>query len=205
MNKSINPKRYASYQRMIKILGTLSMIVSVVLVIYLIRGLNIFKEPDALAELIKSHMVLGSIIFFIIQVVQVVIPIIPGGITTVVGFMAFGPVWGFVLNYISLCLGSVILFWLVKEYGRAFILLFVDEKYLIRYEKHLSSKTYERFFILNMISPISPADILVMVTGLSNMSYSKFLKIILLTKPFSTFAYGYLWIYGGQWIQQLLQ
>lgn len=204
MNKKIDPKRYAAYQKTIKIVGSLSIIVSIILVGYLVKGLNIFQEPDALAEMIKHHLILGAIIFFIVQIVQVVIPIIPGGITTVVGFMAFGPVWGFILNYVSLCIGSLVLFWLVKEYGRAFILLFVDEKHLVKYEKHLSSKTYERFFIFNMISPVAPADVVVMVTGLSNMSYKRFLQIILICKPFSTLAYGYLWIYGGQWVQRLL-
>lgn len=204
MNRKIDPKRYQVYQKIIKIVGAASIFISIFLIAYLIRGLNIFKEPDALAELIKNHMLIGSIVFFIVQIVQVVIPIIPGGITTVVGFMAFGPVWGFVLNYISLCIGSLILFWLVKEYGRAFILLFVDEKHLQKYERHLSSKNFERFFIFNMISPVAPADIMVMVTGLSHMSYYKFIRIILLCKPFSTIAYGYLWIYGGQWIQQFL-
>lgn len=203
MSKEINPKRYTTYQKVIKIVGFLAIILSIVLVAYLIRGLNVFENPNALADLIKDHMLLGSISFFLIQVIQVVVPIIPGGVTTVIGFMAFNFWWGLFLNYIGLSLGSLILFWLVKEYGRPFILLFVSEKQLEKYEKHLSSRTYERFFIFNMVSPMAPADIMVMVTGLSNMTYTKFLKIILLCKPISIVTYSYFLIYGGQWLEKL--
>ncbi|MGT2829703.1 TVP38/TMEM64 family protein [Streptococcus hillyeri] len=203
MSKEINPKRYQIYQKIVKIVGVLALVLSVVLVAYLIRGLKVFENPDALAELIKDHMIFGSISFFLIQVIQVIVPIIPGGVTTVIGFMAFEFWWGLFLNYVSLSLGSLILFWLVKEYGRPFILLFVDEKHLIKYEKHLSSKTYERFFILNMLSPMAPADVMVMVTGLSSMSYRKFIRIILICKPISIVTYSYFWIYGGQWLEKL--
>lgn len=203
MSKEINPKHYHTYQKIFKVIGVLALAISVVLVAYLIRGLKVFENPDVLANLIKDHMILGSIGFFLIQVIQVVVPIIPGGVTTVIGFMTFEFWWGLFLNYISLSLGSIILFWLVKEYGRPFILLFVSEKHLARYEKHLSSKTYERFFLLNMMSPMAPADIMVMVTGLSNMSYSKFIKIILICKPISIVTYSYFWIYGGQWLEKI--
>lgn len=202
MSKEINPKRYTTYQKVIKIIGFLAIVLSIILVAYLVRGLNIFENPDALSDLIKDQMLLGSIGFFLIQVIQVVVPIIPGGVTTVIGFMAFNFWWGLFLNYIGLSLGSLILFWLVKEYGRPFILLFVSEKQLERYEKHISSKTFERFFILNMLSPIAPADVMVMVTGLSNMTYSKFIKIILICKPISIVIYSYFLIYGGQWLEK---
>ncbi|MFC5630549.1 MULTISPECIES: TVP38/TMEM64 family protein [Streptococcus] len=203
MSKEIDPKRYYRYQKIFKIIGIIAVVLSVVLVGYLVRGLKIFENPDALANLIKDHMIIGSLCFFLIQVIQVVVPIIPGGVTTVIGFMAFDFWWGLFLNYISLSLGSIILFCLVKEYGRPFILLFVNEKHLLKYEKHLSSKTYERFFILNMLSPMAPADIMVMVTGLSSMPYYKFLRIILICKPISIVTYSYFWIYGGQWLEKI--
>lgn len=47
-----------------------------------------------------------------------------------------------------------------------------------------------------MISPISPADILVMITGLTNMSIKRFTAIILITKPLHCWLWlsvGYRW------------
>ncbi|MBJ8325437.1 TVP38/TMEM64 family protein [Streptococcus pacificus] len=196
-NLTRKQKKYDKLKKFFHVLGIISIIFSIALVIYLVKGLDILNNPDALAQMIKDHLFWGSIVFFIIQIVQVVIPIIPGGVTTVVGFIAFGPIVGFILNYVGIIIGSIILFAITRTYGRKFILLFAKEKQLKYYEEKLSSPTYEYFFILNMLSPVSPADILVMVTGLTKMSYRKFITIILITKPVSIVAYSYFWIYGG--------
>lgn len=197
MSRQGSEERYEAWKERFQIMGVVSIALSIALVVYLIRGIDVLHNPEALAELIQGQLVLGGILFLLLQIIQVVIPIIPGGITTVVGFMAFGPFLGFILNYTGIIIGSIILFALTKKYGKAFILLFVKEKQFEVYEAKLSNPTYERFFILNMLSPISPADILVMVTGLTKMTYRKFIIIILLTKPLSIIAYSYFWIYGG--------
>ena len=86
--------------------------------------------------------------------------------------MAFGPILGFILNYVGIVIGSIILFLLTRRYGKPFIMLFIDEQTYAKYEEKLASSTYETVFALNMASPISPADILVMITGLSKMSFN---------------------------------
>ncbi|MEX2784712.1 VTT domain-containing protein [Streptococcus sp. H49] len=195
---------YHTWQRIFKLIGWLSLFVTVAFLVYLFKGLNILNNPDALTKLLQERLLLGALLFFLLQIIQVVIPIIPGGVTTVVGFLAFGPVLGFILNYLGIVIGSVILFALTRHFGRKFIFLFVTEKQFHHYEKMLFTPTYEKFFILNMLSPVSPADIMVMVTGLTSMSYSRFIRIILLCKPFSIVAYGYFWIYGGRLLKKLL-
>ncbi|AND78886.1 TVP38/TMEM64 family protein [Streptococcus pantholopis] len=195
---------YHTWQRIFKLIGWLSLFATVAFLVYLFKGLNILNNPDALTKLLQERLVLGALLFFLLQIVQVVIPIIPGGVTTVVGFLTFGPLLGFILNYLGIVVGSVILFALTRHFGRQFIFLFVTEKQFHHYEKMLFTPTYEKFFILNMLSPVSPADIMVMVTGLTSMSYSRFIRIILLCKPFSIVAYGYFWIYGGRLLKKLL-
>ena len=159
--------------------------------------MDILNDPDALTRALKGHLILGSFAFLLLQIIQVVIPIIPGGATTVVGFMAFGPILGFILNYVGIVIGSIILFLLTRRYGKQFIMLFIDEQTYAKYEEKLASSTYETVFALNMASSISPADILVMITGLSKMSFKRFLYIILLCMPISIVAFSYFWIYGG--------
>lgn len=72
------------------------------------------------------------------------------------------------------------------------------------YEKKLSTKLFERFFILNMISPLAPADALIMITGLSQMTYKRFLLIILICRPISILTFSYFWIYGGEFLKHIL-
>uniref|UniRef100_UPI003F69453E hypothetical protein n=1 Tax=Streptococcus pluranimalium TaxID=82348 RepID=UPI003F69453E len=56
----------------------------------MIVNLDIIENPDALQKLISKDLVVGAILFFGLQVLQVLIAPIPGGIITVVGILAFG-------------------------------------------------------------------------------------------------------------------
>ncbi len=82
----------------------------------------------------------------------------------------------------------------------------MSEDTFYKYESKIDNKrSYEIFFILCMLSPISPADIVVMITGLTSMSYRKFIIITLLCRPFSVVAYSFFWIYGSQWLQRIIR
>ncbi|EHJ56408.1 TVP38/TMEM64 family protein [Streptococcus urinalis] len=197
-------KHHKKLRKLVRVIGTLSIIFTIIAIYYLFKNLDILNNPKALSHLLKGHRFLGSIGFLFLQIIQVVIPIIPGGLTTVVGFMTFGPYLGLLLNVLGISLGSLILFYLVRRFGRPFILLFIKEKQLRQYDKKLATKTYERIFILNMISPMAPADIMVMITGLSQMSLKRFVSIILICRPISMITYSYFWIYGGQMLRHLL-
>lgn len=51
-------------------------------------------NPEALQALLKQAGWAGPLLFMILQVVQVVIPVIPGGVSSAIGVLAFGPFWG---------------------------------------------------------------------------------------------------------------
>lgn len=193
-------KRYRFVQRIIQVLGILALIATFILMIWLYK-LGILNDSNALKDLVHYYKFWGPFVFILIQIFQIVFPVIPGGVTTVAGFLIFDPWLGFIYNYIGIVLGSIILFLLVKVFGRKFILLFVKEETFYKYEAKLETKGYEKFFIFCMLSPISPADVMVMITGLTNMSLRRFTAIILLTKPLSIIGYSYLWIFGGKIIK----
>lgn len=127
---------HSQLKKIFQVLGALSILFSIALVVFLFRQLDILNNPNALANLIKKHLLIGAIGFFILQIIQVVIPIIPGGVTTVVGFLAFGPILGFFLNVSGICIGSCLLFQLVRRYGKPFILLFYQRSKLISMKRN---------------------------------------------------------------------
>lgn len=196
-------KRYLLMRRIIQFLGVLALIGTLILVVWFYK-LGILNNSNELKNFVQIHKYWGPLIFILVQIFQVVFPVIPGGVTTVAGFLIFGPWLGFLYNYVGIMVGSVILFWLVQIYGRKFILLFVNEKTFYKYEAKLETKGFENFFILCMVSPISPADVVVMITGLTNMSLKRFTIILLITKPISIVGYGYLWMFGGDLVRVFL-
>lgn len=202
--KNKQSSQYILLQKIIQILGIIAIIGSIVLVIWFYK-LGILNDSNALKDLVNRYKFWGPFIFILIQIFQVVFPIIPGGVTTVAGTLIFGTWYGFLYNFIGIVLGSIALFWLVKRYGKKFILLFIKEKTFYHYEAKLETPGFEKFFILCMLSPISPADIMVMIMGLTQMSLKRFSILMLITKPISIIGYSYLWIFGGDIVRIFLK
>jgi integral membrane protein len=63
------------------------------------------------------------------------------------------------------------------------------------YDKYIGwlneDKRFDRFFIFMMIWPISPADFLCMLAGLTNMTFKRYMTIIILCKPITLVIYTY--------------
>ncbi len=57
--------------------------------------LGILSNINALQAYIARLGIAGALFFMLIQVIQVVIPIIPGGVSTAAGVILFGPWTGF--------------------------------------------------------------------------------------------------------------
>jgi uncharacterized membrane protein YdjX (TVP38/TMEM64 family) len=97
------------------IMVKLIMIVTTILSLYFIYILyknGVLTDKEKMKVFLGSYLLFAPFIFMFIQIISIVFPIIPGGITTVVGVLMFGPLKGFIYNYISICAGSVIVFWI---------------------------------------------------------------------------------------------
>lgn len=154
-------------------------------------GAGYLSHPEQFQMLLKSVGVLGPVLFMIVQIVQVVIPIIPGGLTSAVGVLAFGPFWGFVYNYAGLVLGSIVAFLLARHYGRPFIRKLVKPETYDKYIGWLDKREkFDWFFALAIFAPCAPDDLLCMIAGLTKMSVARFTCIILLGKPAALLVYS---------------
>nr|WP_260697617.1 VTT domain-containing protein [Enterococcus mundtii] len=177
---------------------------SIALTIYFIN-LGVFKDLNALRGLVGDSIILGPIIFILIQILQVVIPIIPGGISTAAGVLIFGPYAGFIYNYVGICIGSIIIFLLGRKYGKPFILSMISDKTYDKYIGWLENQSrFEKLFALAIFLPVAPDDALCLMAGLTNISVKKYTLIILIAKPLSIFLYSMALIYGGNFLTGLL-
>ena len=130
-------------------------------------------------------------IFILIQIVQVVIPILPGGISCLGGVVLFGAGWGFVYNYVGICIGSLVAFLLAKQYGRPLVESLVSRSSYEKYSRWLENgKKFDRFFAAAIFFPVAPDDLLCYLAGLTKMSVKKFTAIIVLGKPASIALYS---------------
>ena len=82
----------------IQILTGIGFIISIGLLIFFKQHPTYFQVGGIFQSSLGQLGFFAPLIFVLLQVIQVVYPIIPGGMTSVIGYIAFGPIWGFIYN-----------------------------------------------------------------------------------------------------------
>lgn len=194
----------ATSRRLLNIISLAGLIVSVWFTIYCFH-LGVFKNTAALQNLVGHAEFFGPLLFIALQIVQVVIPIIPGGISLAAGVLIFGPIEGFVYNYIGIVIGSLIAFFLGRRFGKPLIHHLISQKTYDRYIGWLDNQNrFTKLFAIAIFLPVAPDDALCLLAGLTKMSFKTFTMIILLGKPATILAYSYALVYGGIFISHIL-
>ena len=167
---------------------------------YLGYRAGLFNSLDSFRAYILSKGKLAPLFFMLIQVVQIVLPVIPGGLTTVFGVIIFGAFWGFIYNYISICIGSILVFFISRNFGKSIVIRIFGKDTFEKYHHKINDKSYEKFFALAILFPVAPDDFLCYLSGLTDMSFKKFASIVFLFKGPSIFLYSMAWVMGLDFI-----
>lgn len=179
-------------QAFLRIISLMGFAVCVVLVVWGFHS-GVFTSRQLMEETVAGFGMLGSLLFVLLQAAQVVVPILPGGVSCLAGVLLFGPVKGFLYNYIGICMGSVVAFSLAKSYGRPLLSKLFGQKPLKKYDSWTEDKKrFDKLFALAIFLPIAPDDFLCYLAGTTVMSWQKFVSIILLGKPFAILLYSLL-------------
>lgn len=153
--------------------------------------MGIFTSVESLQKWVNGFGPIAPIIFIIFQAVQVIIPIIPGGASLMGGVVIFGPWWGFVYNYVGICLGSLIVFGISRNCGKPLMYRLFPAKAIAKYEHFANDKNrFAKMFALAIFAPCAPDDMLCYLAGTTDMSWRTYTLIILLGKPASTALYS---------------
>lgn len=192
-------------RKLITIFSIIAILITIILTIWALQT-GIFTDRKKMIALLGKNELLKVIIFIFLQIFQVVVPIIPGGITLGVGVLVFGPLWGFIYNYLSISLGSLINFYLARRFGKKFIQYIVEPKTYDKYERMANKNNRFLWFFATMIAaPFAPDDVLCLVAGLTGMTYLQFIMIILICKIPSILSYSFILVYGGDFLGKLIQ
>lgn len=181
------------YIRVIPIIGLLFFLV---LIIYAYQH-GIFRSTTSLQRFIQQFGEYAVVIFILLQIIQVIIPILPGGISSVAGLLMFGNGWGLLYSCIGLIIGETIGFLLVRYYGVSFVQLILSPKKYQKFDQLLTQKTKDikKVLCLTMLIPFAPDDLVCLVAGLTKISFKEYIQIVLLLKPWSVGAYSLIMLY----------
>ena len=188
-------------QKQIKFISrTITIIITLLLILFIIYGFRegLFTSNEKLVEYIAGYGTIGPIIFMLLQIVQVIFPVIPGGASCLVGVLAFGPIWGFIYNYVGLCLGSMVVFYLSRKYGLRLIRKLFSKETVDKYLGYIRTNKFNWIFTIGIFFPGAPDDLLCYIAGVSKMKWHQFIWVILLGKPLTLVFYSlFIDVLGG--------
>ena len=164
---------------------------------------QLFTSQDALRSFVDGFGAFGAVVFVLFQAVQVIVPILPGGLGCLAGVLLFGPWLGFVYNYVGICVGSIAAFLLAKLYGRPILAVLFKPETILKYEGW-TNRHFTRWFALAIFFPVAPDDFLCWLAGTTKMTLARFSAIILLGKPASIALYSLGLSTAFRWIGHLL-
>ncbi len=148
------------------------------------------NSVDKIRELILSLGFWGRFAFVFLQFLQVTFLPIPSAVTTLAGVLVYGPLQASLLSLSGIMLGSVLAFWLGRKFGRKLVCFMVGDETCKKWTHFLTNAKYS--FVVMMLLPIFPDDILCLVAGLTDMSWQFFVITNLISRPLAIFTTCYL-------------
>lgn len=183
-------KKEVPMEKIFNTISIIGLLGTVILCVYGYR-LGITASFDKLHIIIERTGLLGPFIFILIQIIQVIIPILPGGISCAYGVLLFGPSYGFIYNYIGIVIGSIISFILSRQLGKSFIRKITPKAIYKKYINWLEKETwFDKVFALGILLPGVPDDFLCMLAGITKMKLRKFIIILVFCKPGALYLYS---------------
>lgn len=187
-------KEMSKKKKIIRILAVTMIAVAVMVLSYFTLVWTGVWEDINSVDKIKNFILRlgfwGRFGFVMLQFLQVTFLPIPAAVSTVAGTMIFGPLQASLLSLSGILLGSAFAFLLGRNFGKKLIVFMVGEETCHKWTKVLTDAKYA-FFVM-MLMPIFPDDILCLVAGVTDMTWTFFAVTILLTRPIGIFMTCYL-------------
>lgn len=152
---------------------------------------GLLSSQERLRSFVDGFGAAGAAVFILFQAVQVVVPILPGGLGCLAGVILFGPWYGFLYNYIGICAGSLAAFAIARNCGRPLLYRMFPRKMIDRYDRWTNERgRFARWFAFLIFIPVAPDDYLCFLAGTTEISWRLYTLIILLCKPFAIAIYS---------------
>ena len=148
---------------------------------------------NSIVESLSNFIVsVGPIAGFVFVVIESIVPILPLAIFIALNMLAFGNVFGFLLSWVATILGCTLAFLLVRKgFSGYFESKIKDKKKFKKVINSINKISFPQLTILTAM-PFTPAFLINVACGISNMSFKKFLISILLAKLSIVYFWGYI-------------
>jgi len=138
-------------------------------------------DKEAVRNFVSSYGILAPIIFILIQIFQNIVAPITHYPILLAGGLLFGPVLGFIYNWIGTVIGTILIILLVKKFGRSLVNKVVSKKFMEKYNRTAQKIGPWGYFIM-LFLPGFPDDEISYLVGLSKLSLRSIFPAIIFGK-----------------------
>ena len=135
------------------------------------------NDPEQFRAWVSGYGMWGGLIYAGMVFVQVLVALIPGEPLEICGGYAFGAVQGTLLCLLGATVGSILVFALVRRFGRAMVELFFSREKVERLTFLHSSPKRDFLFWFIFMMPGTPKDLLCYFAGLTDLSWRNWIFI----------------------------
>lgn len=155
-----------------KILLLISIIL-IAVILYIFRDVimaipTFLNNKQEIKQEFKSLGFLGMLIFFILQVLQVIVFFLPGELIETTNGFLYGIFGGFAINIFGSVIGSAIAFSITKKLSNSLFKNFIKSEKFKKLESYLNSDKINTCIFLIYLIPALPKDMMVYVCGSTN-------------------------------------
>lgn len=141
--------------------------------------LRFVSEPERFRDWMRAHGAFGVAAFMLMNMLQVLVAVIPGGPFSIAAGYAFGPLWGTVICLAATTAASLLVLLIVRRWGGAAV-RFLSGKDPEKLRLLQKLDRAEWVFFLVFLIPGSPKDVLSYAAGLMNISIPSWIVINLI-------------------------
>lgn len=145
---------------------------------------------DFIINTIDALGVYGPILGCFLIVLESIIPPLPLFVFITINFLAFGKIVGFIISWICTVIGCVLSYTLVKRFLKDFVLKKIKNIELLnKCLNYVNNLSLSQLTVILSI-PFTPAFMVNIAAGISNMDFKKFFIAILISKIFMIYFWG---------------
>ncbi len=137
-------------------------------------------NTDLIRDWAGHHVLTAVSILLLAQIFQVVLAVIPAGPFQLAAGCAFGSFYGTLICAIGSALGSILVYYLVKIYGKKVVSLFFSEEKTDQFLPEKLDRRWEGLMVLIYLIPGSPKDLLAYIAGLTNTHQALWIIVFIL-------------------------
>lgn len=134
-------------------------------------------DPERLLALLRNAGPWSAVVFGILNIIQVIFAVIPGGPFEIAAGYMFGILPGTLLCDTTMTIASVLVFLLVRKFGIRFVELFISRKQIESVHFLQNNQKVQTILFLIFLIPGTPKDVVTYLVGLTNISLGSWIFI----------------------------